>query len=273
MAVARPIAYDRAVNFLSHGRVLGDGLPALAHVGAALPDLWPMLPVRPLPLVVLRRLRAADDADAAALAWGIGHHMHADAAFHGHPAFAARVRVAVEHLAPILGAARHQALAGHVLVEMLLDRWIIERDGGVVDRYYGRFGSDACGRASALSSTDDAGREQMAACLERFTTVRFLADYRCGHGLARRFTGALRRTGLAADVDVDLAALAPVLLHLHALLAPGSGALLAEVQVMAEASLARSGFTPPVPHGEPLASASRRAGAGPSAVAPPTSSR
>lgn len=236
------------MNFLAHDRALGDRLPPLAHVGVALPDLWPLLPVRPLPLLLLRRLRARDDGAAAALAYGIAHHLHADAVFHRHPVFEARVRRATPVIGQAVHGVRHPDLAAHVLVEMLLDRWLLGEEPALPDAYYARFSPVARARACQLSCDEGGSREALAAVLERFVTTRFLAGYATAEGLAFRFLRTLRRIGLLADAAPEAAALAPVLEALDADFAPGSARLLAEVTAGAAARLADAGIrTPPPP--------------------------
>jgi len=233
------------VNFLSHDRVLGEALPPLTHVGAALPDLWPLLAVRPLPLVVLRRLRASGDRDAETLAYGIAHHMHADATFHGHPVFQARLARATRGLEPHLRELRHPGLAAHVLVEMLLDRWLLDRDPQLVDAYYGHFSHAGRRRACDLSSDEPGVRDDLAGVLDRFTATRFLADYTTFAGIALRLVRTIRRVRLIEDDEVDLAALGAEVGALHEELAAGSEALLDEVAVRVDASLRDAGIAPP----------------------------
>lgn len=230
------------MNFLAHDRALGEGVPPLAHLGAALPDLWPLLPARPLPLVVLRRLRACNDAAAAALAYGIAHHLHADAVFHRHPAFETRVRRAGAALEQAVDGVRHPDLAAHVLVEMLLDRWLLGAEPALVEAYYARFSPTVRALACELCCDDDGAREALAAVLERFVTTRFLAGYGSAQGLAFRFLRTLQRIGLLADPPPEPVALAPCLEALAADFAPGSARLLAEVTAGAAASLAGAGI-------------------------------
>jgi len=235
----------RHVNFLSHDRLLGEGVPALAHVGAALPDLWPLLAVRPLPLVVLRRLRASGERDAATLAYGIAHHMHADAAFHGHHVFEARMASAARRLRSHLDTLRHPGLAAHVLVEMLLDRWLIDRDPQLVDAYYDHFSDAGRRRACDLSSEEPGVRDDLAGVLDRFTVSRFLADYATFEGIALRLVRTLRRVGVLGEDEIDLAALAADVGALRDELESGSEALLEDVAARVEASLVDAGIAPP----------------------------
>jgi hypothetical protein len=229
------------MNFLAHDWLLGDGLPPLAHVGASLPDLWPLLPVRPLPLVVLRELRAREERDAAALAFGIAHHMHADKAFHGHPAFEARMAAAAPRLRGPLGLVRHGGLAAHIAVEMVLDRWLIERQPHLLADYYARFSTGCRRRATELSHAEPDRRAALDGVLDRFAATRFLADYTSWDGLGHRFVRTLARVGIVDGARVALRRLAVELAALHEELGPGSEALLADVRVRSAASLTGAG--------------------------------
>lgn len=226
------------MNFLSHAVVLGRGTPSLTYVGAALPDLWPHMSARPLPKLVLDRLRAGDDPDGHSLAHGIAHHMQADAAFHRHPSFLERVNVTADRIEPYLAQPKWGALVAHVLVEMLLDRWLIEGDGALVDRYYGRFEAGTRARAAELASAEDAMRNELATMLERFVELRFLADYLDFERLVWRLSRALRRADHAIVADERLDGLAVEARRLYRDLVPGSGELLGDVRHAVDAKLA-----------------------------------
>lgn len=233
------------MNFLSHDCLLGEGLSPLAHVGASLPDLWPLLPVRPLPLVVVRRLRASAEPDAGVLAYGIAHHLHADKVFHGHAEFERRMATAAPRLRRRLGPRRHLGLAAHILVEMLLDRWLLERRPALLDRYYGRFSDAWRRRASDLAHAEPDGRDALVRVLDRFAAIRFLADYTRWDGLVLRLVRTLVRVRVLADDAVDLAGLAADIAALHDELGPGSDALLADVAARLSASLREAGIVRP----------------------------
>lgn len=229
--------YEGGMNFLSHAVVLGAETRSLTFVGAALPDLWPHMSSRPLPKLVLDRLRAEGEPDGLALARGIAHHMQADAAFHRHPSFLERVNVTVARIEPFLALPKWSALVAHVLVEMLLDRWLIEQDGELVDRYYRHFGADTRERAAQLASADDAVRGELEMMLERFASLRFLADYVSFESLVWRLSRALRRADAAILAEERLGGLATEASVLYDELRPGSRELLDEVRRLVDEKL------------------------------------
>lgn len=225
------------MNFLSHAWVLGPDAPPLVYLGAALPDLWPHLSMRPLPKLVLDRLRAGDDGDGHVLAHGIAHHLQADAAFHRHPIFSRRVSLVAERAEPLLAESRWSTVFAHVLVEMLLDRWLIEGDPGLLDRYYGHFGQHARERAATLASDRDEMRRELATLLDRFVELRFLADYTRSAGLAFRLVRTLGRVAVNLVADDRMDPLAALVADLHVELAPGSEELLGDVARAVEEKL------------------------------------
>ncbi len=209
--------------------MIGADAPPLVYLGAALPDLWPHLSTRPLPKLILDRLRAGDDAEGHRLAHGIAHHMQADAVFHRHPIFSERVERVSDRLCGLLGEPRWATVCAHVLVEMLLDRWLIERDTGFLDRYYAHFDDTNRERAAALASHRADMQQELAQLLAYFVELRFLADYTRAEGLAYRLVRTLRRVSDSIVPEARMEALAALVSELHVELAPDSDRLLAEV--------------------------------------------
>ncbi len=182
------------MNFLSHNAVLPPGASPIMRIGAAVPDLWILLPRRPLAMVVLRELTAMNTADSLELAKGIKHHLQADAIFHRHDDFMRRTAELAPKLQTVWPSLRHAQLAAHVLVEMLLDRWLLLTDQGCITRYYACFTEENISVVTSLGSKDDAGREAMGRVLGMFVGSQFLQDYRSAAGLIMRFLRSIGRT-------------------------------------------------------------------------------
>ncbi|MEI7894987.1 MAG: hypothetical protein WCI05_17960 [Myxococcales bacterium] len=66
------------MNFLGHDVVLATDASSLVRIGAAIPDLWPLLPRRPLPMVIVRELEASPMAAAREVGLGLASHLRAD---------------------------------------------------------------------------------------------------------------------------------------------------------------------------------------------------
>ncbi len=221
------------MNFLAHDYVLPQGSANAARVGSALPDLWPLLPRRTLPLVVLRKLREAQgDPQVAALAAGIDSHLRTDAAFHGHPEFTRRVALLTPHVVRAWPDLRHATMAAHVLVEMLLDRWLIQRYPSHLDHYYAAFSTDVLDLACAWTASDQASSLALRQVLRTFVDSAFLRDYAQPTGLAFRFLRTVGRTpfGTAPPPARTIAALVEAM---DAELDAGSAGLLDDVRASA----------------------------------------
>lgn len=181
------------MNFLSHSLVLPPESADLTQVGSALPDLWPMVSPRPLPALVLRALDASPDPRCAELRLGIAHHMQADSVFHSHPDFEGRVDWLARQLREHWPGLQHASTYAHVLVEMLLDRWLMERDSRPLDTYYQAFSPQNLAFAAEHAVVDPEVAPHLLAVLERFAGMQFLRGYTQAEGLAQRFLGLTRR--------------------------------------------------------------------------------
>lgn len=163
------------MNFLGHDVALPKGAPLLSRVGAAVPDLWPSLTRMPLPLVVVRAL-VGRGADEQAFSLGLRAHLTADTAFHRHPAFNARVECIAGELNDLWPSFHDAELIAHVLFELLLDRWVLERDGSLGERYFASFTDHNVAFAARMGALDDPSRDELRGVLERFRTAPFVGE-------------------------------------------------------------------------------------------------
>ncbi len=181
------------MNFLAHSFVLPSDSTDLTRVGSALPDLWPLVSPRPLPALVLRALDARSDPRCADLRLGIAHHMQADSVFHSHPDFEGRVDWLARQLRTRWPELQHASTYAHVLVEMLLDRWLMERDLRPLETYYQSFSPQNLAFAAEHAVSEPSVAPALLAVLERFANLQFLRGYFDAEGLALRFLGVSRR--------------------------------------------------------------------------------
>jgi hypothetical protein len=186
------------MNYFAHGRELVDEPYMLA--GAAVPDLLS---------VVDRKVRArgklaiplVDDADRllASVASGVVRHHRDDAWFHRTRAFGelslkltALVR---DSLAP--DDSFRPSFLGHVLVELLLDNALIQREPDRLERYYRAMGSvDPQVVQSAVERICGRAATNLAAFVTLFCRERFLWDYAEDGKLLFRLNQVMRRAGL-----------------------------------------------------------------------------
>ena len=184
------------MNYFAHGHTLVDDPWALA--GAALPD-WLAASDRGCRL---RRERIVVNGDprAAALARGIVRHLDDDRWFHSTEAFLRAEAEMRTLLRDAQGDAPHARtwFFAHVLVEMLLDRFLIERDPARLDAYYDAV--DAV-EVDALPGMIDAWTvgepERLTRYVDAFRRWRYLYGYLDDDALFERLGGLARRVGLA----------------------------------------------------------------------------
>lgn len=187
------------MNFFSHDVILPDDAHPLTRVGSAIPDLWSRLPKRPVPYKLLPALRAEGSADLRALADGIESHLKADGVFHAHDEFVARLDRVEEELLRFWPTVGHGEMAAHILVEMMLDRWLMLDRRARLASYYDCFTAEWIAIAAQHGAPTDPAREALAGVLRFFADARFLEDYPRAEGLAMRFCRAWARTPFAGD--------------------------------------------------------------------------
>jgi hypothetical protein len=193
---ARTIPEPNRVNFLAHDVVLPPESPAVLRIAAAVPDLWSFLPKRPLPVTIRETTRASHDPAVRAVGAGVSAHLVADATFHRHSEFLRRVAWLKEKMATVWPRLDAE-LGAHVMVEMLLDRWLLRRDSGLVHRYYASFCPAGIAFVSVHAAVGTESQEALAKVLERFASSRFLADYADSASLVMRFVHRLERVRFA----------------------------------------------------------------------------
>jgi hypothetical protein len=218
------------MNFLSHDFILPEGAEPVTRVGTTLPDLWVLLPRRPLPFAVVRGLRADGDLQGRQLADGIEGHLRADAAFHGHEEFQRRMGSAAGDLRQALPELKFAQLAAHVAVEMVLDRFLIDRDPSILDRHYAAFTPEAVDAACTRGAAEQQHRDLMRQILDRYSSSRFLADYRTADGMVMRWLRSLGRSPFSQNGPLDERLLAGLMERWCARFAAGSEELLDSVR-------------------------------------------
>jgi hypothetical protein len=183
------------VNYFAHGHALVDDPWALA--GTALPD-WLGASDRGCRL---RRERIVINGDprAAALARGILRHLDDDSWFHATEAFQRTESAMRTLLRDAQGAAPHPRtwFFAHVLVEMLLDRFLIQRDPVRLDAYYGAVDAiDAAALPGMIDAWTVGEPDRLPEYVEAFREWRYLYGYLEDDALFRRLGGLARRVGL-----------------------------------------------------------------------------
>lgn len=187
------------MNFLAHSLFCSDDPYEIA--GAAVPDWLPLT----RPRVRCRSKAAAPfldhpDPQIAALARGVVRHHADDDWFHNTRAFA---ELELQLARIVRRATRDEdgmrpKFLGHILVEMLLDWVIAQRDAEALSRYYGALGRvDPVRVAAAITQFAATDASQLAdPIVPRFLELRFLYDYADDQRLLFRVNQVMRRVRL-----------------------------------------------------------------------------
>ncbi len=190
------------MNYLAHAhRFLITGNESANFIaGTAVPD-WLNVVNRK----VRCRARQAEpfvgheNARLADLARGIIQHHADDAWFHSTRAFTELSIDFSLQLRERLGdiSDLRSGFLGHIMVELLMDRALAEREVGLLDRYYEMMQSvDAPFVADAVCELSGGRAESLAQWIPRFCEVQFLRDYLDDSLLAFRVNQVLARVRL-----------------------------------------------------------------------------
>jgi len=202
------------MNFLSHGFRFLDSPYVVA--GTAVPDWLSVLD---------RRTRARsknampflvnDDPETREIALGIVQHHRDDAWFHSSRLFnETMLRFAVELRDQLPGDEGFRpSFVAHILVEILIDSTLIEREPALAERYYAAIESVSAEKvqmvvnriarshgigsgAAAQGAAAQGASLGLAVVIKRFADARFLYDYPDGDKLLFRLNQVMRRVGL-----------------------------------------------------------------------------
>jgi hypothetical protein len=146
--------------------------------------------------------------EVARLAQGIVRHHADDLAFHQTReftelslAFACDIRRLLDDDTP-----HRPGFLGHILVEILLDATLIERDPGAVERYYQQLAAvDPELVAQTVGRMTGRPVAALATWIDRFLEERFLFDYTDDAKLLVRLGQVMRRVGLPPLTETLLA--------------------------------------------------------------------
>ncbi len=198
------------MNYFAHGREFIDRPYFLA--GTAVPDLLNVVNRQ----VRVRRKVAEpfvkdENSHVAAIAGGIVRHHVDDDWFHRTKAFhelSLRFTVRIRDWQSEDAGMRPMFL-GHILVELLLDACLIERDPQRLDAYYAAWARvEPHQVAEAITRMTGQSVELLAVFIPRFLHERFLYEYLDDAKLLYRLNQVMRRVGLPLLPD-DFVSLLP----------------------------------------------------------------
>jgi hypothetical protein len=146
------------------------------------------------------------------------------------PDFSARTSLLAPALSKTWPELRHPQLAAHVLVEMLLDRFIMRYNRAALDLFYQAFSSERVTTACSFGSDTPQDSETLQRILSSFSTSRFLEEYLSNQGLVSRFLRSLSRTPFAPVIVTPIETIAEQVPSWENMLEYGSFDLLEEVR-------------------------------------------
>lgn len=186
------------MNYLAHGYRHLESPYFLA--GTAVPD-WLSVVDRKVRV----RSRAAgelvesDDPITRQIAGGIVQHLADDQWFHQTRAFAeTSLRFAVELRQRLPGDEGFRpSFLGHILVEVLIDAALIQRDRTLVDRYYAALAGVSGEKVQqVVNAIAKVPTGQLDGWISRFRQVQFIYDYLDDSRLLYRMEQVMARVGL-----------------------------------------------------------------------------
>ncbi|MFN9720596.1 MAG: hypothetical protein ACK58L_18005 [Planctomycetota bacterium] len=186
------------MNYLAHGYRFLDDPHKLA--GTAVPDWLSVVDRR----VRVRSRRIMDLRDSLrdedlALADGMLQHLQDDDAFHRSETFLMLESDLSSRFRRIMPDAfdHRPGFLGHIVVEILLDATISERDPSVLPRYYDAMRAACPDRTESLvNRISSRSTDRLAYFIRQFQTVQFLFDYSDDVRLLGRLNQVMRRVTL-----------------------------------------------------------------------------
>ncbi len=187
------------MNYFAHGRRFLDDPYFLA--GTAVPD-WLSVVDRGVRSRAKHADALIDDSDAliARVAQGIVQHHRDDEWFHKTRAFAELSLSLTVKIRESMAADHgfRPSFLGHILVELLLDAVLIERDQEALHHYYRAMKqADPAVVELAVNRISPHATDKINLFLPRFCQERFLWDYAEDGKLTGRLNQVLRRVGLS----------------------------------------------------------------------------
>jgi len=183
------------MNYFAHAiGSLGDPYEL---AGTALPD-WIRVSDRKSRVRTEQLPQDARDPLEASLAAGIRRHFEDDRWFHQTPVFHKVSRDLTQRIAALEPDNRHMRafFLGHVLLELLLDACLIERDPALLTRYYETLREVDAGEIGRIvAGWTVPAPERLGRFLGIFLRERFLFDYLDNQNLLHRLSQVARRAG------------------------------------------------------------------------------
>lgn len=169
-------------------------------IGTAIPDMLSVVDrkVRMRKKLVEPQLQTTS-GDRYHLVTGVMQHLEDDHWFHGQPAFLELNRLFALKIRELIGQddGFRCHFLGHILVELLMDRMLMEEEPEILRRYYEAMQEiDPQLVQSQVNAMARQPTEKLSLMIPRFIEERFLADYVDDERLLFRLNQVMRRVKL-----------------------------------------------------------------------------
>lgn len=191
------------MNFVAHYFLDRNYESSSFAIGAATPDLLSIYnPSHRIKAAHIRGVsEGALDEHGRELLAGIKRHFHADRVFHSSDFFAEETKEISRSLATHFpdGEVPRKYFIAHVLLELVLDKVLIDHDPLLLDDYYGHFERMDPFRGIQEATTIISGQElpNYDQFLHKFTSNRYLFHYKEWDHILFVLSRIMRRVGIA----------------------------------------------------------------------------
>lgn len=207
------------MNFIAHYFLDRTNPESLFALGAATPDLLSIYnPTFRIKKAHTRHLLGKQlSSSEAMLLSGIERHFSADAAFHTSAFFRQEtgeiIRLLEEHFPGDMAPRKY--FVAHVLLELLLDKVLIQEHPEVLDEYYEHYNRNAPFEAVRIATEHLAGRElpHYEDFLSKFQKNRWLASYQKWEHITYVLSRILRRVHITTTGYLDTPAFLSLMQH------------------------------------------------------------
>lgn len=187
------------MNYLSHGYRFLDR--PLFMAGTVVPDWLSVVnrKVRARSRLVQPVVDTTGDDDIREVGLGILQHHHDDAVFHSSPVFMELEGVVGAEFRTIMPDKfdHRPGFLGHIVVELMLDAVITEKEPALLDEFYNTMDSvNAETVQTAVNQMATRSTDKLAWFIGQFCEVKFLYDYATDEGMSFRLNQVLHRVRL-----------------------------------------------------------------------------
>ncbi|HRX16747.1 MAG TPA: hypothetical protein P5123_10570 [Spirochaetota bacterium] len=195
------------MNFLSHFYIQSIQNNNEYSVGVSLPDILSLYQnPRPVSSKIITEIATKQNISPqeSRLVCGMNAHYRADKIFHVSPWFANSMQSVCSLYTDIFNRHLPQSLS-HILVEILLDKYLIETNRDIISNFYDQYEKFDIKTAHCLfERCAFYDKSLFEKSLTRFKTLRYIENYRTHSGIALTLKQISERLDIKTSVNFDL---------------------------------------------------------------------